>query len=890
MSRTLIITEKSSVSKPMAAAMGWKQIAGGGFTGRLGSEEIMLLPARGHLLAFESPDEIDPSLGWDQPHKLAAIPRALKLVPIIEEPSPNQKGPLSQEYLARIGNALKDADRVILATDADREGEYIGWSILEHFSFKGDVRRCWLGGGMDEQTMKQALTNLLPAKEKRSLARAGEARARCDWAYMYLVRLLTHYGRHGLLGEFLGRGAGRESVVSAGRVQSAALYIIYKREMEIRNFVPKSFFKVFADFGVAGTSLEAEYDPKVTQQLIDSMPPGIIWEPQGLEGENKLDRPLFTGKTEVKDFEARLLQYANQAKVLEYKESTSTKHPDKTLNLVGAQSALAKRCKVTGDVAQAIIEDLYEQGYISYPRTAKSELPLSMYEPVERDPMLRAVMGVPGLGAAAQKALDIHSGKDSDYKPFKPKVFVTSKLEHHGLVPTKRSVDQRALLSMVPRKQITVRGKQGVHHTDAHMREAYQLIAESFVRAMLPPATYATQKIVFSVPTQDLLGSPNSLFSADAKRTVDSGYLGILSLQGDKTNTLPKLKNGDAAKVESVELKTGETKKPSRFSEISFLQALEKAAREIDDPVLRKIMADESSKPAGIGTPSTRKDIVPTIKARGYVSSDAKGIYALEPKGEEYIKFQIKHGKKWMYLVETTAEWENKLSDLAELEDDVEACRLRDVFVEETLRNIEDYINWMNHLFADVEKKALPRLASAVTPRMKEAIKSIATRKNLNLPPKTLTDPALASAFLNEHMPKRAEGSSGDGSDGSGTYAPSDAQLSYLAKIEASIGVKATDEEKADRKLLSEFLDRHKKKMDAQYNGAPPTEKMISFAKSLASKLPADKQPPETVYQRMDECRAFIEKQKKASEGSKGSSSGARGSARPGSTNNNKKR
>lgn len=870
MSRIAIITEKSSVSKPMAEAMGWVRTSRG-FEGKLDGDDVVLGHARGHLLTMEDPDEVDPELGWNNPHKLATLPRAIRIVPIIEEQKPGDNRELSQDRLKALGNILKDADEVILATDADREGEYIGWLILEYFNFKGKVRRCWLGEGMDEVSMRKALKNLLPAESKKSLARAAEARARCDYAYMYLVRLLTYYGRRGVLGDFLGRGQGRESVVSAGRVQSAALYMIYKREMEINNFVPKTFFNIFGNFGIEGAILESEYLPRVTAEIVDADPPGIILEQQGSESDNKLPKARFTGVKEVQDFKARLLAKAADAKVVEYKEGKKEKTPPITHDLVSAKGALSKKCGINGDIAQLVIEDLYEQGFISYPRTAHGELPNNLYEPAERDPRLKCVMGLPGLSAAAQKALDIHNGADKDYKAFKPAVFVGKKLEHHGLIPSNKPVNASTLMRMTPRKQVNNR----TLHTGQHMAEAYTIIAESFVTAMLPPAVFATQRIVFVVPTQDMMGEPQARFSANASRIVDPGYLAIMGLKSDEATNLPKLQNGAPAVVKEVILKEGTTKKPGRYSESNFERALQKAAKEVDDPELRAFMADGSNKPEGIGTPATRKDIIPTLKARGYIKSDPKGVFFLEPKGKEYIEFQSRVEEHWMYKIETTAEWEGRLQDMAELEDDQKAIAMRDAFVEETLSNIEGYITRMNERFSKVELKELPRIASVVTDRMKEMIKRIADRKGITLPRGILSDPKKASEFLNEHLPKPAEGAA------AGSSAPSDAQLGYLAKVEAAVGIKASDEVRADRKLLSEFLDKHKNAMSA----TPPSEAQIKFAKSLAAKLPADQQPPESVYQRMDECRKFIDKHKNASGGSSGgSSSGARGAARPSST------
>lgn len=856
MSRVTIITEKLDVAKSMATAMGWvrgKQ----GFEGKLNGDDVTVQWARGHLLKMESPDDIDPTIGWNNPLRLAPIPRAVKMQVIQEDDGARET---SQARFAQVKAALKDADEVILATDADREGEYIGWAILEHCGFNKKVRRCWLAEGMDEISMRKALANLLPANAKKSLARAAEARARCDWAYMYLVRVLTFYGRHGLLGNFLGRGAGRESVVSAGRVQSAALYMIYKREMEIQNFVPRTFYKIFADFGVTGISLEAEYAPKVTREIIEKSIPGVSWEPQGLEGENKLDKPLFIGKNEVDGFHKRLKDQAANAKVVDYKEGLAEKHPPITYDLVAAKGELSKRCKINGDAAQAVIEDLYEQGYISYPRTAHGELPNNLYEPAERDVRLNCVIGVPGLADAAKLALEIHNGKHPTYKKFKPKVFVSKKLEHHGLIPSNKTVNARVLATMTARKRVNNK----LMHNDDHMRMAYQLIAEQFVQALLPPVVMATQRIIFEVPAEDLLGANNSLFVAKAERTVDAGWKGIMNAKEGQASELPKLTKGTPAELEKVILKEGETKKPGRYSESNFEKALQQAAREVDDPELRKYLADGSNKPEGIGTPATRKDIIPTIKVRGYIKADPKGVFYLEPKGKEYIEFQEKNGKHWMYKIETTAEWEGKLSELAELEDDSKAIQVRDTFVEETLSNIEEYINWMNAKYEHAEKKELPRVASAVTERMKTAIKSIAERKGIKLAAGTLSNPEKASAFLNEHSPKREDGTQG-------SSAPSEAQLGFLAKVEDAAGIKATDEVRADRKLLSEFIEKHKKKLDAQFKSSPPTVKMIDFAKSLASKLPADKQPGNEVFERMDACKKFIDDQLSKKGGSSGS-------------------
>ena len=845
----VIITEKKDVADSMAAAMGWKP-GNGGYVGTFENAPVRVVWARGHLLTMESPDDIEPTLGWNNPHGLSPIPRVVKMK-IMEEPGVDENRTLAYRMKV-IKSAMDVADEVILATDSDREGEFIGWSIIEYYRWNKPVRRCWLTEGMDVKSVTKALSNLLPASDKKSLARAAEARARCDWAYMYLVRLLSYYGRKGHLGAHLGTGEGRESVVSIGRVQSAALYMIFAREMEIRNFVPKTFFKLFGDFDAAGILLNAEYKPKVTREIIESEPAGVSWEPQGIEGEGKLDRPLFTGADEVKAFEQRLLGSAAKATVASYEEGTKDQHPPITFDLVGAKSALSSACKINGDVAQAVIEDLYEQGFISYPRTAHGELPMSLYDPGERDTRLKALSGINSLSGAALRAIAIHTGNDTQYKAFKPKVFVTKKLEHFGLIPTEKSMSASTLAGMNPRKAI---GKK-VMHSSAHMQTAYLLIAERFIQALLPPVRLATQKVTFSVPVPDLLGHKESIFAANAERTLDPGWKGIMNAGGNKAAELPKLTKGTPAPLKKLNREEGKTKAPSRYSESNFEKAMQNAAREVNDPVLRKYMADGSNKPEGIGTPATRKDIVPTLKVRGYMRADKGGTFFLETKGEDLINYLIKHNHHWMYRIDTTAEWEGKLAELTELENDAQACKDRDRFVEDTLGNIEGFIAWMNDKYQGQQGIQRERTFGSVTPKMKAAIKSISEKKGIKLPAGTLTDPAKAGAFLKEHLPQRQPAANGAPAS-PGSFAPSEAQLSFLTKVEAAVGVKASAEERADRTKLSAFLDKHKKALDVQ----PPSEKMVSFAKNLAAKLPKEKQPGDKVFKEMAACRKFIDGQ-----------------------------
>ena len=844
MKTIVVITEKNStVALPIAQTYGFSKTANG-YEGKMGGNHVIIQWARGHLLTLASPDEISPDLGWNKPNELAPLPRNVKIKPIVEK---NPNGETAKQRLDKIGEQLKKADEVILATDADREGEYIGWLILEYFRFKGPVQRLWLAEGLDPISIKKSFSSLMPASSKKSLARAAEARAKCDWGYMYLVRLMTHYGQFGLLGDHLGRGSGRERVVSVGRVQSAALYMIYKRELEIENFVPKKFYVISGEFLPSGVEIEGEYTPVVTKEIIDSAPAGVDWRPQGKPEDKKLDEPLFIDKSKVDAFKDRLLSAKSESKVISFSEGQRKVHPGKTYDLVAAKSEVSKATGINGDAAQAVIEDLYEQGYISYPRTAHGELPNNLYEASERNPRLKAVMGIPSIRDGALKAQAIHDGKDSDYKPFKPNVFVSKKLEHHGLIPSNKEVSAASLKNIRARKKVNNK----LLHKDSDMQVAYEIIAARFVEAMLPPATVATQKVVFSVPVEDLLGNKDSLFSAKSSRVIDPGYTAFSKKSLTETSSLPILKKGAPAPIKSIDLRESETQKPGRYNEDNFERAMQTAARQIDDPELRAYMASGDNKPEGIGTPATRKDIIPTLKARGYIKADKK-VFFLEPKGREYIAFQEKHKQHWTYRIETTAEWEGRLADLAALEDDALATKMRDEFIENTLSDIDNYIHWMNNLFANAEKKQIIPTASKVTDKMKAAIKRISEQKGISVPKGTLSDPTKASAFLNEHLGDKSSAGAGGGL--------SPAQLAFLEKIEQASGVKASDEEKSDRAAASRYIDANKAALDKQMASNPPSEKMLNLAKNLAEKLPDDQKPDSSVFETFPACKAFIDK------------------------------
>ena len=212
MTDQIVITEKSSQAKDVRAAVG----------SRYGA----VLPAEGHLLDLCEPEDVNPA--WKRWAAVLLRPEGLYGT----KPAP---GGNKAAKLKAIREALRTAKRVWLATDCDREGQLIGQEILEHCGYRGEVLRV-LFTAQDAQTIREAFGRARPNGEHARLYAAAVARRQADQIYnLSLTRTAT---------VTVGRGA--RGVIGVGRVKTPTLAIACKRELEIRDFVPGSYFEVVA--------------------------------------------------------------------------------------------------------------------------------------------------------------------------------------------------------------------------------------------------------------------------------------------------------------------------------------------------------------------------------------------------------------------------------------------------------------------------------------------------------------------------------------------------------------------------------------------------------------------------------------------------------------------
>ena len=144
--------------------------------------------------------------------------------------------PKAAKQLKIVERAIQQASEVVIATDADREGETIAREILARCGWSGPVRRLWLSA-LDDASVRKALSRLLPGEQTAPLYDAGLSRSRADWLVgMNLTRVYT----------VLGRSAGHEGVLSVGRVQTPTLRLVVDRDREIAAFKPVPYWELWA--------------------------------------------------------------------------------------------------------------------------------------------------------------------------------------------------------------------------------------------------------------------------------------------------------------------------------------------------------------------------------------------------------------------------------------------------------------------------------------------------------------------------------------------------------------------------------------------------------------------------------------------------------------------
>ncbi|MDN8553619.1 DNA topoisomerase [Citrobacter werkmanii] len=216
----LYLCEKPSQARDIARVLDARNRS----DGYLHNATVTITWCFGHLLSMAAPEDYDPALKHWRAEHLPFIPPAWRLV----------IRPEVRKQFRIIEKLLKQADAVVIATDADREGETIAREILEQCRWRGPVQRLWLSS-LDDASIHKALTALRPGDSTYPLYQAGLARARADWLVgINMTRACTLMNRR------------HKGVLSVGRVQTPTLRLVVERDREITRFTPRPWWRVDA--------------------------------------------------------------------------------------------------------------------------------------------------------------------------------------------------------------------------------------------------------------------------------------------------------------------------------------------------------------------------------------------------------------------------------------------------------------------------------------------------------------------------------------------------------------------------------------------------------------------------------------------------------------------
>lgn len=222
LSKTLILTEKPSVAKDIARVMGCKKNGNGCIIG----DKYIVTWALGHLVTLADPEAYDAKYKTWRMEDLPMLPQNMKLVVI---------GQTSKQFKA-VSSLLNsnEVDKIVIATDAGREGELVARWIIRKAGCKKPMLRLWISSQTDK-AIREGFAALKPASQYDNLYKSAQCRAEADWLVgLNVSRALT---------------CKHNAQLSAGRVQTPTLAMIVKREDEILRFRPKDYFTVKADFG-----------------------------------------------------------------------------------------------------------------------------------------------------------------------------------------------------------------------------------------------------------------------------------------------------------------------------------------------------------------------------------------------------------------------------------------------------------------------------------------------------------------------------------------------------------------------------------------------------------------------------------------------------------------
>lgn len=579
----LCIAEKPSVGRDIARVLGANTQRDGFMEGN----GYCVSWTFGHLCALLDPHEYnDQWKGWN----ISSLPMVPARFGIKVS---DDKGILKQ--FNTIKDLISKAEMVINCGDAGQEGELIQRWVYQKAGCKVPVKRLWISS-LTEDAIREGFANLKDQSHYQHLYEAGMMRAIGDWLLgMNATRAYTlRYAK----------GVGKDrQVLSIGRVQTPTLALIVKRQHEIENFVPRTYWELKTVY--RDTTFSAQLPVEEDEYAITSLEQG-----QKLVDSIK-DLPLEITSVEKK----KGMEYA-----------------PRLFDLTSLQVECNKRYGLSADDTLKIIQSLYEKHVTTYPRVDTTFLSDDIYPKVPA-----TLQGIQEFFPQVAPLLPLKAdgGKGPGSLPKSKKVFDNSKVtDHHAIIPT---------------------GQKPNNLTDLE-RKVYDMVALRFIAAFYPPCQVANTTV--------LAQAGEVPFKVTGREIIEQGWREVFakdtpaepsdSSEPSEQKALPSFKKGESGPHEP-QLQEKTTTPPKYYTEATLLRAMETAGKTVDNEELRDAMKEN-----GIGRPSTRAAIIEKLFQRKYIVREKKNIKATEV-GINLIHTII---SPLLKSAELTGLWEKKLREI----------------------------------------------------------------------------------------------------------------------------------------------------------------------------------------------------------------------------------
>ena len=557
MSKFLVIAEKPSVAQSYAKNLSAYRREDGYLEGESGIVSWCL----GHLAEYAQPEKYDPKYEKWQFDDLPILPEVWKL-----KVSKDKKKQF--DVLKGLMNR-SDVEYLVNGCDAGREGELIFQRVYDLAGCRKPVKRLWISS-MEDAAIQKGFQTMKSEEEYKNLCMAAVCRAQADW-------LIGMNGTRAYTTRYFKR-------LVVGRVQTPTLAMLAERQERIEHFQKEAFYKV------------ALTDGKLT----------VVSENIANEEAADLLAALCNGSTAV---------------VTQMKKEDKKAFPPRLYDLTSLQREANRYFGYTAKRTLDMLQELYEEKLVTYPRTDSQFVTEDMKDSVEelvgKMPVLLSFVDYGQLGHGIKRV--INNAKVSD---------------HHAILPTKEAVEK------------------GIADLPADKKNLMMLICQQLVQATGEEYLYEQTDITVKCQEHD--------FKARGKIPVQMGFKEVekafkqLCVKAGPVEEKEKETSIPAGYEEGMRLfpvkadkTTHYTSPPKPFNEDTLLAAMETAGnKEFDSETEKK----------GLGTPATRASIIEKLVSSGYAQRKGKQILP-STEGKELVKVMPEYLKSAVM----TAEWENRL-------------------------------------------------------------------------------------------------------------------------------------------------------------------------------------------------------------------------------------